>query len=90
MLHPSYNYFTTERICAPLCQQVLYTVVAQAVQSPDISSLSFKALDMDAIDETKISLAAQLVFKLYQELGGNNKVAKGSELLERIRTEIVE
>ena len=22
MLHPSYNYFTTERICAPLCQQV--------------------------------------------------------------------
>lgn len=44
---------------------------------------------MDAIDETKISQAAQLVFKLYQELGGNNKVAKGSELLERIRTEIV-
>ena len=69
---------------------VIYTVVAQAVQSPDISSLSFKALDMDAIDETKISQAAQLVFKLYQELGGNNKVAKGSELLERIRTEIVE
>ena len=24
MLHPSYNYFTTERICAPLCQQVQY------------------------------------------------------------------
>ena len=23
VLHPSYNYFTTERICAPLCQQVL-------------------------------------------------------------------
>ena len=69
---------------------VIYTVVAQAVQSPDISSLSFKALDMDAIDEIKISQAAQLVFKLYQELGGNNKVAKGSELLERIRTEIVE
>lgn len=68
----------------------IYTVVAQAVQSPDISSLSFKALDMDAIDEIKISQAAQLVFKLYQELGGNNKVAKGSELLERIRTEIVE
>lgn len=22
MLHPSYNHFTTERICAPLCQQV--------------------------------------------------------------------
>ena len=24
MLHPSYNYYTTERICALLCQQVRY------------------------------------------------------------------
>lgn len=69
---------------------VVYTVVAQAVRSPDISSQVFKALDIDAIDEAKISQAARFVFRLYQELGENNKVAKGSELLERIRTEIVE
>lgn len=67
---------------------VVYTVVAQAVQSPDISSQAFKALDMDTLDEAKISQAAQLVFRLYQELGGNNKVAKGSELLGQIRAEI--
>ena len=31
MLHPSYNYFTTERICAPLCQQVQLDTVAAEV-----------------------------------------------------------
>lgn len=29
MLHPSYNYFTTERICAPLCQQVPYCTLSR-------------------------------------------------------------
>ena len=28
MLHPSYNHFTTERICAPLCQQVPYCTLS--------------------------------------------------------------
>ena len=41
MLHPSYNYFTTERICAPLCQQVPYFTLSFAevkivVQSPTV------------------------------------------------------
>ena len=67
---------------------VIYTVVAQAIHSPDISVTSFKALDPDAIDDVKISQATELVFGLYQELGASNKVAKGSELLERIREEI--
>ena len=31
MLHPSYNYFTTERICAPLCQQVRYCTLSDAI-----------------------------------------------------------
>lgn len=69
---------------------VIYTVVALAVHSPDISVEAFKELDMGSFDDTFIAQAAQLVFKLYQELGGNNKVAKGSELLERIRTSIID
>lgn len=69
---------------------VVYTVVALAVQSPDISAQEFKALDMESLDDAKIAQAAQLVFGLYQELGGNNKVAKGSELLDRIRAKIAE
>ena len=34
MLHPSYNYFTTERICAPLCQQVPYCTLSRAKLYP--------------------------------------------------------
>lgn len=69
---------------------VVYTVAALAVQAPDISAEAFKALDMSTLDDTKIAQASQLAFKLYQELGGNNKVAKGPELLERIRIKITE
>ena len=67
---------------------VVYTVVAQAVQSPDITPLNFKALDMDVLDDAKISEAAELVFGLYQQLGASNKVAKGTELLGKIREEV--
>ena len=28
MLHPSYNYFTIERICTPFCQQVPYCTLS--------------------------------------------------------------
>lgn len=68
----------------------LYTVVAVAVQSADISMSSFNELEMDFFDEGKIGNAAQMVFKLYTELGGNNRVAKGSDLLEKLRTQIIE
>ena len=45
-------------------------------------------MDMDKIDDDKIGAAAQMIFELYKELGGNNKVAKGSDLLERVQTKI--
>ena len=36
MLHPSYNYFTTERICAPLCQQVLYCTLSAFLEHGEV------------------------------------------------------
>lgn len=67
---------------------VVYTVVALAVHSPNISAEAFKSLDMGIFDDASIERAAQLVLGLYQKLGGNNKVAKGSELLERLQMQI--
>ena len=69
---------------------VLYAVVAAALHTADIDPQAFKALDMGAFDEAKIAQAAELVNKLYEELGGNNKVAKGAELLERVRAKVAE
>lgn len=80
----------TQAVKSDILFYVVYTVVALAVHSPDISAEAFKALDMDSFNDASIARAAQLVFRLYQELGGNNRVAKGSEFLERIRTQIAE
>ena len=38
MLHPSYNYFTTERICAPLCQQVLFDTESRSFSNAFIGT----------------------------------------------------
>lgn len=66
----------------------LYVVVALAVRSADITPTSFKGLDLDMIDDAKIGEAAKLVFDIYTELGGSNKVAKGNDLLEGLRAYI--
>lgn len=64
----------------------LYAVVALAVHSADITPTAFKELDLSVIDDAKISEAARMVFDVYTKLGGSNKVAKGNDLLEGIRT----
>ena len=69
---------------------VLYAVVAVALHTADIDPQAFKSLDMGIFDEAKIAQAAELVNKLYEELGGNNKVAKGAELLEQVRAKVAE
>lgn len=69
---------------------VVYTAAALELKSPDILQQDFKSMNVDVIDNEKIEAAAQMVFTLYKELGGNNKVAKGSELLEQIRTQIMD
>lgn len=69
---------------------VVYSVVALELKSMIISVTEFKAMNMEKIDDDKIDVAAKIVFDLYKELGGNNKVAKGSDLLERIQEKIGE
>lgn len=67
---------------------VVYAVVALELKTIVISAAEFKAMDMDKIDDGKIGTAAQMIFKLYKELGGNNKVAKSSDLLEKVKEKI--
>lgn len=67
---------------------VVYAVVALELKAIVISGIEFKAMDMEKIDDDKIGMAARMIFELYQELGGNNKVAKGSDLLEQVQAKI--
>lgn len=67
---------------------VVYAVVALELKTIVISSTEFKAINMDEIDDDKIGAAARMIFELYKKLGGNNKVAKGSDLLEQVQAKI--
>lgn len=67
---------------------VIYSVAALELKSIDISIAEFKVIDMDKFDYSKIETAARMVYDLYKELGGNNKVAKGSELLENVQAKL--
>lgn len=69
---------------------VLYSVVALEFRSPDIDLKKFKEMDPESINDEKIDSAASFVFSEYEALGGNNKVAKGPELIERLRGKIPE
>lgn len=67
---------------------VVYAVFALELKTIVISAAEFKAMEMDKIDDGKIGTAAQMIFELYKELGGNNKVAKSSDLLEKVKERI--
>lgn len=66
----------------------LYAVAALAVHSVDISVKSFKELNENVFNNDSLAAAARIVFDLYKELGGNDKVAKGNVLLEKLRCKI--
>lgn len=67
---------------------VIYLVAGKLLHTPDILPNQFKQLELDSVSDDTINEAAQTVLQIYHELGGNNKVAKGSELLDRVQKEI--
>lgn len=67
---------------------VIYFVVGKILHTPNILPNQFKQIEVDSVGDDTIKEAAQTVLQMYHELGGSNKVAKGSELLERIQNEI--
>ena len=64
---------------------VIYYVISLRLHSKEIRIQQFKEIDINDISDEEISHAAKIVSKIYHELGGNNKVAKGSTLLERVQ-----
>lgn len=64
---------------------VIYCVISLRLHSAEIDILRFKEIDINDISEDEIGHAAQIVSAIYHDLGGNNKVAKSSVLLEKVQ-----
>ena len=64
MLHPSYNYCTTERICTPLCQQVqILTAPCTVVKMQKAQPQRTSAAALRSIFKASASLNAILLSK---------------------------
>lgn len=69
---------------------VIYCVICLRLHSAEIDIQRFKEIDLNDISDEEIGHAAQIVSTIYNELGGNNKVAKGSSLLEKVQEVVVQ
>lgn len=64
---------------------VLLYAVAKKVGKIDITTKALKEIELSYFTDDIILEAATQVFEEYNVLGGNGKVAKGSDLIERIK-----
>ena len=69
---------------------VIYCVICLRLRSVEIDMQRFKEIEINDINDEEISHAAQIVSAIYHELGGNNKVAKGSVLLEKVQAVVTQ
>ena len=59
-------------------------MTAKALNSVNITKETMAKLDLKMITENLIVESAKEIFYIYQELGGNDKVAKGSDLIKKV------
>lgn len=67
---------------------VLFSIFAKAVEKVEISSDDIIAFQPTSIGDDLIKNTAKEVFDIYQQLGGNDKVAKGSDLILKLKAEL--
>lgn len=67
---------------------VVYVVVARAVGSSKVDSSMLNNLDPNFVTDNMILDAASDVYLVYLSLGGTDKVAKGSELIGVLQSEL--
>lgn len=69
---------------------VLYYAVAKAINKSTITFDDVKNINLNFFSEKYILEAAQEVFEVYNSLGGNGRIAKGTEMLTAILARIPE
>ncbi|WP_080871954.1 AIPR family protein [Oceanobacillus timonensis] len=63
---------------------VMYVCSAKITGSAEITLKQLANFRLDDITDEKIKTCAEYVYEKYKQLGGNNKVAKGTNLIETI------
>lgn len=63
---------------------VMYVCAAKLVGSTNITPEQLSKINIGQLTEENIQLCTEYVYKKYIQLGGNNKVAKGTNLIEVI------
>lgn len=61
-----------------------YLSVAKKVGKTNISFKDVKEIELNDYTDEYITQTAEIVFSEYEKLGGNGKVAKGSDLIEAL------
>lgn len=64
---------------------VLLYVVAEKFETINITPQAIKEIDLDSFTDESILISATQVLAEYNALGGDGKVAKGSELIEKVK-----
>lgn len=81
----NFEYSSSEQ--ADIYFYVLYVCAAKINQSKDITPRQLGDMRLDDFSEENIKVSADYVYNKYKELGGNDKVAKGTALINRILKE---
>ena len=63
---------------------VLYYAVAKNINRSNITANDVKSLDLSAYSDEYILDISKTVYDKYESLGGDSKVAKGSELIKSL------
>lgn len=76
------EYSTSEQ--SDISFYVMFVCSAKILGNIKISSELLSKIDLNRFSYENLKECTEFVYKIYKELGGNNKVAKGSELITRI------
>lgn len=63
---------------------LLYGVVANSIKKNNITIADIKHLDLDSITDDVISEVKDKIYNIYKENGGNGRVAKSSEFVNKV------
>ena len=63
---------------------VLYLSVAKRVGNANITFKDVKEIELNSYTDEYITQIAEIVFSEYEKLGGDGKVAKGSDLIDNL------